>query len=197
MSKLCANQQEIDCPSSGKIEPISQSTKARASSLLEPVMKVSLDAEPMGRECSWCWVLLKRLGKGKSQLPPIQISPVLRHVHESIFLPAKKWRNTLCFIFIPLMSPMSQLMSYWLMQNLEPSGEINTTILTVCCLRTGKSTCEKKISFSELKRCDFELRTVSFQSTCASTCENVKVPPAVAFLGFGQSERTSLSWETF
>ena len=62
--------------------------------------------------------------------------------------PSKKtWRNTLCCIFIPLTSPMSQLISYWLMQNLEPSGEINTTILTVCRLRTGKSTCGKKNDF--------------------------------------------------
>lgn len=146
LSKLCANQQEVDCPSSGNTEPILQSTKARASSLLEPAMKVSLDAEPMGRECSWCWVLLKQSRKRKSRLPPIQIPPVLRHVHENIFLPPKKktWRNTLCCIFIPLTSPMSQLISYWLMQNLEPSGEINTTILTVCRLRTGKSTCGKK-----------------------------------------------------
>ena len=76
--------------------------------------------------------------------------------------PKKTWRNTLCCIFIPLTSPMSQLISYWLMQNLEPSGKINTTILTVCRLRTGKSTCGKKrFLSSELKRCDFELPTVS------------------------------------
>lgn len=98
LSKLCANQQEVDCPSSCNTEPILQSTKARASSLLEPAMKVSLDAEPMGRECSWCWVLLKPSGKGKSRLPPIQISPVLRHVDENIFLPTKKKHDETRFV---------------------------------------------------------------------------------------------------